>query len=199
MRWPVSASLRVGGRPGAGSGVQSVRKPFRVGHLSTGSYGQCHSSFFLGKRRNQIIFIPFWIVSINFSGKIHPTAVSFWTQFLWELKLVGHPKPVTGDTTLFIQKPGEVWPPLLLLKSHHAAHVSGRHIPVRSGRLGEVVQEYFGGTCRQAENSRPPKAPTPLTLSLNTTTSLPRAQLLVFKLLIEKKNKYEYQSRKLEF
>lgn len=55
--------------PGAGRGVQSVQKPFRVGRLSTGSYGQYHPFFFFRKKEKLNIFIPFLIVFINFQGR----------------------------------------------------------------------------------------------------------------------------------
>lgn len=162
-RRPVSASCERVEDPELGGESKPSGKPFRVGCMSTGSYGQCHSSF-LEKRRNRIIFIPFLIVSINFSGKIHPKAVSFWNlRLLWELKLVGHPKPVTGDTTLLYSKPGGLaTSPLTQVPPCCNTSVEDTSWS-GSGRLGEV-QEYFRGTCRPAEDSRPP-SPQPTTVT----------------------------------
>lgn len=153
--------------------------------------------FFLGKREKPNNFLFLFDCFYKLFREDTSKGSLILNLVLWELKLVGHPKPVTGDTTLFIQKPGEAWP-LLSLKSPHAAHVSETHPGPGQGGL-EGSGEYFRGTCRPAEDSRPPKPPTHLHCHRTLPTSLPRVQLLVFKLLIERKNKYEHQSRKREF
>ena len=77
MRRPVSASLRVGGRPQSWEGSPVCTETLQGGLHEHRVLRAMSFFFFLGKRRNRTIFIPFLIIFINFSGKIHPKAVSF--------------------------------------------------------------------------------------------------------------------------